>query len=302
VSADFTDRFLSLFDTTFRSIESTLDNLASYFDPCSTPAERRREGIDFLTWLASWVGITFDRHWSEQKRRRFLHEAGKIFPLRGTPRGLWLQLLIFLGIEPARICCANDQPISQCNPIPPNCIPIAKRPCHWEPPPLILEHFRLRRWLFLGAGRLDAQSELWGKRIVNRSQLNANAQADRSQLITKQDPLRDPFHVYAHKFSVFVPACLGKSESMRKGLKGLIDSEKPAHTSAQIWFVEPRFRIGFQSSIGFDAVVGRYPAGITLDGTRLGKDSVLTAPSGMQGKPALEVGSDARIGSTTVIT
>ena len=40
VSADFTDRFLSLFDTTFRSIETKLDREARYFDPLSAPAER----------------------------------------------------------------------------------------------------------------------------------------------------------------------------------------------------------------------------------------------------------------------
>jgi hypothetical protein len=55
-SADFTDRFLSLFDTTLRGIEHKLDHLARYFDPLSTPAERDpKTGMDFLTWLGAWV-------------------------------------------------------------------------------------------------------------------------------------------------------------------------------------------------------------------------------------------------------
>ena len=58
VSADFTDRFLGLFDTTLRSIETTLDQQARYFDPLSTPAERDpKTGVDFLSWLASWIGL-----------------------------------------------------------------------------------------------------------------------------------------------------------------------------------------------------------------------------------------------------
>ena len=37
-AADFTDRFLSIFDTTLRSIETTIDDQAQLFDPRSTPA------------------------------------------------------------------------------------------------------------------------------------------------------------------------------------------------------------------------------------------------------------------------
>src|SRR6187200_1438819 len=56
-SADFTDRFLSLFDTTLRSIESVLDTQARFFDPDSSPAQEDTAGRDFLSWLASWIGV-----------------------------------------------------------------------------------------------------------------------------------------------------------------------------------------------------------------------------------------------------
>ena len=167
---------------------------------------------------------------------------------------------------------------------------------------MILEHFKLRRWLFLGSGRLGDQAVLWGKRIVNRSQLNEGAQIGKSQLITTQDPFRDPFHVYAHKFTVFVPASYKSSERGRKALENLLKSESPAHTAYTVEYVEPRFRIGFQSMIGFDTVVGRYPQGISLDGTRLGWGSVVSGgPATAQG-PSFKVGKESRIGSTTVLT
>jgi hypothetical protein len=153
--------------------------------------------------------------------------------------------------------------------------------------------------LFLGEGRLGDQSLLWGKRIVNRSQLDEGAQVEGSQLITTQDPLRDPFHVYAHKFSVFVPACFGCSEHHRKALQNIIESQKPAHTQHQIIYVQARFRIGFQSSIGLDAVVGRYPEGVTLDGAPLGQATVLGAPAYKRGGPSSEVGVEARVGINT---
>jgi hypothetical protein len=166
----------------------------------------------------------------------------------------------------------------------------------------VLEHFRLRRWLMLGSGRLGDAAVLWGQSIVNRSQLggpiaNGSARIGSSQLITTQDPLRDPFHVYAHRFSVFVPGWIGRSAERKKSLTRLISAEKPANTAHQLVFVEPRFRIGIQSMIGFDAVVGRYPQGFELGAMALGKGSVLGP--GSQGAQNLSVGRDARIGTTT---
>ena len=167
---------------------------------------------------------------------------------------------------------------------------------------MILEHFKLRRWLFLGAGRLGDQAVLWGKRIVNRSQLDANAQVEHTQLITTQDPWRDPFHVYAYKFTVFVPASYRQSDQQRKALENLLRTERPAFTQYQIEYVEPRFRIGFQSSIGLNTVVGRYPEGVTLNQTALGGDSVLGEPPHKQGGPTLEIGRQSRIGTTTKLS
>ncbi len=293
-----TDRFLSIFDTTMRSIETKLDYLAGYFDPLSAAADPKA-GRDFLSWLASWIGVQFDRQWPEEKRRQFLQRAARLYHIRGTREGMYRQLLFFLGMEPQTICCADDQPKTRCQLRPANCEPVKPQPCAWQPPPLILEHYQLRRWLFVGSGRLGDQAVLWGKRIVNRSQLDANAQVAQSQLISTQDPYRDPFHVYAHKFSVFVPASYGRSDKQKKALENLINAQKPAHTQVQIEYVEPRFRIGFQSMIGLDTVIGRYPEGVTLDTTPLGSASVLGEPPDKQGKPTLRIGKQSRIGSTT---
>jgi phage tail-like protein len=299
VSADFTDRFLALFDTTLRSIESKLDTQAHYYDPLSAPSERDpKTGADFLSWLASWIGLTLDRRWPERKRRRFLKEASRLFDLRGTPEGLRRELLLFLDME-TNDCCQSDPPPGRCEGPPLNCAPPKTPDCAWPPPPLILEHFKLRRWLFLGAGRVGDQAELWGKRIVNRSQLDEGAQVGHTQLITSQDPLRDPFHVYAHKFTVFVPSRYGATELKRRSLEQLLKNGRPAATQSYVEYVEPRFRIGFQSVIGLDSVIARYPEGVRLNQTPLNRGSVLSGPDHEQGGPSLEIGSQSRIGSTT---
>ena len=308
VSADFTDRFLSLFDTTLRGIERTIDQQARFFDPLAAPAQRVNGRMDFLTWLGSWIGVAMDRQWPEEKRRRLLQRAGQLYDLRGTRHGLWQQLVLLLDMEAERICCDHDGAASYCTPRPCNCEVEEEAPCAWQPPPLILEHYRLRRWLWLGASTLGDQAVLWGKRIVNRSQLDANAQVGGAQvggaqvggtqLKSTQDPLRDPFHVYAHQFSVFVPARWGRDAGYRKGLEKLIKNESPGHTEGQLVLVEPRFRIGVQSMIGLDAVVGRLPAGVTLDQTTLGGASILSGPLHAQGDALSSVGGESRVGST----
>jgi phage tail-like protein len=291
---DFADRFLSIFDTTLRSVERKIDNQAAYFDPLSSPAVPGKSAkIDFLTWLASWVGVSLDRQLPVQQRRQILKQSGQFLCTRGTRLGLWKQLLLLLGMEPATVCCPHDHPRKTCVPKPLNCTP-ADASCAWQPPPLILEHYQLRRWLFLGEGRLGDDAMLWGVSIVNRSQLGHNAQAGVSQLVTTPDPLHDPFLKYSHKFTVFVPASFGASDRKRRGLINLLEAERPAHTQYQVEYVAPRLRVGFQSMIGLDSVIARYPSGFRV-GQRLGKESVLSG-SPEQAGPSWAVGKSSRIG------
>jgi hypothetical protein len=162
---------------------------------------------------------------------------------------------------------------------------------------MILEHYRLRRWLYVGHGRLGDEAVLWGQAIAARSQLGESAQVDRTRLIATPDPLHDPFGVFAHTFSVFVPAACAGAER-RRGLEALIAAEKPAHTQVSIRYVEPRLRIGVQSAIGLDAVVGRYPRGVEVAAARLGGDSVLDAPRDSRGGPTLAIGATTRVGTS----
>jgi hypothetical protein len=169
---------------------------------------------------------------------------------------------------------------------------------------VLLEHFKLRRWLWLGAGRLGDEAVLWGRRIANRSQLGEGAELDSGQLVSTPDPVRDPLLLHAGRFSVFVPARLARDGAERSRLERLIRDESPAHTEGRLVLVEPRMRIGVQSSIGFDTAVGRWPAGVELDGARLDRDAVLTEPDQRPGSseppsPGLRVGRRARIGGST---
>ena len=268
--------------------------------PCSTPASARwsagwtgsprcttrsrpprRRRADFLSWIGEWIGVTLGRQWPEALRRAYLKRAAALFHLRGT-RG---------GAAPPRPASSwgwkgrsspSTERATRCDAPPGPCGRPWRSRCGWQPPPLILEHFQLRRWLFLGGGRLGDDAVLWGQKIVNRSQLTPAAApsagrrwAARSSS-PRPTPLRDPFHVYAHRFSVFVPAARGArgGPAARAGAADRRRERRPTRRGS-VEYVEPRFRIGVQSRIGLDAVVGRYPRGVELDATRLGPASVL---------------------------
>jgi phage tail-like protein len=290
-AADFTDRFLAVFDRGLRQIETEIDFMAQLFDPLSAPADAGKQ--DFLSWLASWIGVTLDRQLPLTIRRNLVKNAARLYQCRGTLRGLREMLDLYLGFN-QRQCKTHA-----------DCGPCTTRPGYqWQAPGIILEHYKLRRWLFLDAGRLGDQARLWGQKIVNRSQLNGpqidgNAQLGVTQLNTRQDPLRDPFHVYAHKFTVFLPAWVGRLSGYNKSIARIIQAEKPAHTAHRIVYVEPRFRVGIQSMIGFDAVIGCYPQGVTLGEAALGKATVLSnqdyAPTVMR------IGNRSTIGSTAIL-
>ena len=283
-SADFTDRFLAIVDRVLRGTEDAIDDLPSILDPQATP---------HLEWLASWIGMRPDRRLPEPLQRDIVANAAHLLDQRGTVAGLRRLLLVALGLdrEPDcdRVggCPACPEPRRGCPPRP------APRSA-WEPPPLVLEHFRLRRWFEAGASRLGDQTVLWGQSVVQRSQLGENARVGVTALRGTQDPLRDPFHVYAHKFTVFVPALAGRTPERRKAIERLVAWGSPAHAVADVSYVDARLRIGVQSSIGLDSVVARMPAGFTLGQTQLGPASVLDGDD----RPSID---NTAVGTTAVL-
>lgn len=267
VSADFTARFLSIFDTLRGTTAAQITDIARYFDPKATPANRANTGgTDFLSWLASWLGLTLQNNWPVHKRRELVRQAHRLFKLRGTPEGLKLAIKLYACVEPR-----------------------------------ILELFRLRRWLVVDSSKLGDQTAVLGKDIMKRLRIGDNSRIGSFQLIDYGDPSLDFFNSYAYQFIVIVPRWPGATESDRLSLEQIIDMAKPAHTQAQLRWDEPRFRIGLQSFVGVDTVLAEYPVGMIEAQGKLGYDTVLGTPEKSTKRPSSQVGRSSRIGCNTLL-
>ena len=64
------------------------------------PQDRRLADAGRAEQAGPAGGAELDRQWPEERRRRWLKAAGRLYPLRGTREGLRRALLVFLGLDP----------------------------------------------------------------------------------------------------------------------------------------------------------------------------------------------------------
>lgn len=86
-------QLLLIFESIFKPIENTVDNLPLYFDPMMLPEP-------LLPWMASWLDLTLDSDWPLERRRLLVKSAAELYRWRGTKRGLTEYLRIYTGSTP----------------------------------------------------------------------------------------------------------------------------------------------------------------------------------------------------------
>lgn len=89
----FLERFLSIFGTVFLELEEEIAGISRYFDPEAVSGE-------YLRWLAGWVGIVADDHWSDEKLREWIAEAPELYRMRGTREGISRMIEMYTGEKP----------------------------------------------------------------------------------------------------------------------------------------------------------------------------------------------------------
>jgi phage tail-like protein len=302
----FLERFLSIFQTEWDGIERCINDAAGLFDPKAVP------GGKALEYLASWFALPLEGGWSVEKKRRLLSAIAKIYfgswkvtseetvclvetdagnaARRGTREGLRRYLQVYLenitGIE------AGDQGGF----------------------PQIDEGFRERQRLMLALGdtsSLSHSAPLWSPSAVGRLHLGSYSRTGEARLVSTGDPEHEIFQEFAHRFRVFVPSSWIKTAKDEEMVHRALREEKPAHTSYDLCLVESRFRVGLQSTVGVDTILGAWPKArlacthdTNIPPSRLprhclGLDTVLAAPPG--DIATMQVGPGTRAGIDTIL-
>jgi hypothetical protein len=119
--------------------------------------------------------------------------------------------------------------------------------------------------------------------------VGSTATLDRSHLIDDDQFGAPLFDDVAHQFTVRVYRSDAVCATALTALQAVVEREKPAHTMSQICIVEPRMRVGFQSTLGIDTVLSG-PA----TPTRLGEGALILA-----GYPGGRLDINTAVGVTT---
>jgi hypothetical protein len=148
--------------------------------------------------------------------------------------------------------------------------------------------------------------------VVGRLRLGTFDREGEARLVSTGVPGLDLFQHQAHRFRVIVPAAWIHSADAERMFRRAVEAEKPAHTRYDLCLIEPRFRVGVQSTVGHDTILGAPPElrlGHPDDPDvppsrpprhRLGYDTVLAgAPSA---GADLQLDSGGRLGIDAVIS
>jgi len=266
-------RLLSLFESLFGGVENEIRSLPTLFDPQAAPKK-------FLAWLAGCVGLDLDDNWDEQQQRQIIAEIFRLSGWRGTAKGLRESVRLFAGAD-----VVIEEPLLNAAWW---CLPNTADSCCAACASSASSSAQDNQNSILGATTMLAPAQPQGA-VVGTS-----AVLDQSHLIADQDYGSPLFNDVAYQFSVQVYRSEAMCETALARIRAILDQEKPAHTAYHLCIIDPEFRVGFQSRLGIDTVVGGPPRSIALGtGQALGVDTALA------GAAASLLGSDSRLGVTT---
>jgi phage tail-like protein len=252
----FLDRFLSIFQTTFDSLDAKLDNLWEFFDPLSTPSAA-------LPWLAAWIAFPLDPTQPEVLQRQLLSGAFASYSQRGTVAGLQNAIQSWTGVQNVRILEHF-------------------RLRNWTFLPI--------------SGGLGQGARLWSTNFYGRLQVGVSSQIGSFRLTNEPEPQSEPLDWGANQFSVLFPANPYTASDTAASVQKIVEREKPVYTEASMCPIFPRLRVGIQATLGVDAYVGKVNKTILGKLATLSYDAVLAPSRAAREAQALGLHSYPRVG------
>jgi phage tail-like protein len=227
---EFLDRFLSIAQATWSSIEREVETFERFLDPDSVPP-------DAMAYLAGWLDVRLEGTWDAEQNRKLLQAMPALRDKWGTTEGVVAWLRVYL----ANLGHVTVEDLERAG------------------IPGIVESFVERRRLMLSradTARLGAAEGLWSASVERRFQLGVFEREGEVELVSDRHPETDLFRHYAHSFRVFVPATWIRTAADEALIRRALELQKPAHTTYELVLVEPRFLIGEQSTLDLDTVIG----------------------------------------------
>lgn len=89
----FFQRFMAIFQSIYVDLEEKIDYTPVKFDI-------DRASKEFLVWIADWLSIKDMSIWGEEKLRKLIKDAVKIYKMKGTKRAISKIVQEYSGIEP----------------------------------------------------------------------------------------------------------------------------------------------------------------------------------------------------------
>jgi len=274
----FLIRLLSLFESFFGGVEFEIDSLPALFDPHAAPRP-------FLAWLAGCLGLDLDDKWDEQKQRQIIAEIFRLSGLRGTAEGLRETLRLFVGVDATIV-----EPLLNASWW---ALPSSSSDCCKSCASAAAASAAGKTWNETGNSVLGWTTML-APAQPQGAVVGTSADLDQSDLISDEDFGSPLFTDVAFQFAVWVYRSQVICPDAMARIRAIVDQEKPVHTAYHVCVVDPLFRVGFQSRVGIDTLVGGPPRSLALGtGQALGPDAALGGP------PPSLLGADSRLGVTT---
>lgn len=285
VSRDFLERFVSVFQTEWDRLETSVDEMIRLFNPAAIDELQ-------LERLAGWFGIPLPAGWDNTQYRGFLKFAPDLLMapadeqrgrIGGSRRGTVEHIRNAVRAVLGGLTGLNESQMQGF--------------------PQIIEGFRERNQLSVGSDNVLCETTdgdrlappvgrtLWGPDSVGRLQLGDNSVLGERKLLPAARQELDLYATYAHRIRVVVPACWVKRPEDLCVLEAMIESEKPAHVACEISLVRAGMRLGAQSTIGVDTIFGDWPAAVLAasPAPTLGLGQGLVLPDSNERPPPMPV-------------
>jgi phage tail-like protein len=292
-AADFTERFLSLFDASFEEADRAIERYPALLDPGGVPDE-------VLPWLGGLLGLAFDPGWDATIRRNLLAAAPSLYRGRGTAAALSQAIKIVFGVDVAISELAADRnwaalgQASQLGSSPPGSSPLGSSPPGSSPP---------------GSSQAGS-SPLGSTRLFSRSRtrfLVGSSALSSAPIRSFGNPDDDPLTAQANRIQVLVPPASGGSGPDLAALRQLVVSQAPAHTVAEVRPGGLGLVVGIWSAVGVDTALAPLPAPVLQASTTpgagqpvtLGRCSVLW-PSARGSWAGVRLGAGLAVGMNTM--